>query len=156
MKKILLFFLALMPVMLFTSCSDDDDFVPEPASILNTWHAESNGKDIYVVFNDNATATEYIVHSDGSAVINQFTYDDGEAGFMASGVRFKTKSAGAGWTDWDYFTDDTTATYRLDGNNLTRLADDAGSGQTIITFQKTSGFPADAPDDVNEIAGWEF
>lgn len=58
MKKYLLFLLAFIPVLMFNSCSSDDDNPTVNSQILGTWVNTNDIEVVVTTFNSNGTVTE--------------------------------------------------------------------------------------------------
>ena len=63
MKKYLLFLLAFIPVLMFNSCSSDDDNPTVNSQILGTWVNTNDIEVVVTTFNSNGTVTETVSYT---------------------------------------------------------------------------------------------
>ncbi len=134
MKKLMLFFLAIMPLMFFTGCSDDDANEPEDTSILGSWYAQEGREEVTFIFYVDGKVSSHAMDSEGNEQDIEGTYAVSGNELTIRWRRVREKDAGESeWDEWENGDETKHATYSISGEQLRITSYDSDSGsQTFV------------------------
>lgn len=118
MKKILFILLAMLPAMIFTACSDDNDNAIN-SPIVGNWKANDVDKTIETSFNGDGRCTTRITYPDGSVAEERGSYRLQDADLIIEGIEEREKTAGSStWTEWVTVEQPYTYRYSISASRL--------------------------------------
>lgn len=150
MKKILFILLALMPVMLFTACSDDDNNIPkkeEPApkkenpapkaGLVGSWKASEDGQVIIETFDAKEKASRQVTAPDGLVSELEGTYKVENDKITINWTKIRTKKANENkWSEWVEHNEPLIVRYTLKENTLIHHIPTPDGGSRDVVFQR--------------------